>query len=372
MRVSESIETLKPYVPGKPIEETQREFGLAHVVKLASNENPLGPSPKALKALSESSLLLHRYPDASCYQLAKLFSEIHSLKTSQLVFGNGSNELIDLLIRVFSQPGDSILTSECAFIAYRICAQAHGLKTETVPMTSELCFDLPALESKWKVMAKKPKMIFIANPNNPTGTFVNNSAIESLLRATAGSETLVVLDEAYSDYVTNPNLASWIPRTSEFPHLVILRTFSKIHALAGLRLGVAVGDEGVLGYLHRVRNPFNVSSAAQVAGCASLLDEHHIEASRTLNTRELARVESEIKGMGLRVFPSQGNFLLFQVGARATEVYQSLLSLGIILRPVREYGLTEHLRMSIGLPEENTLALHALQKTLIHSGITTI
>lgn len=362
--VSKDIETLIPYVPGKPIEETKREMGLSHVVKLASNENALGPSPKVLEALKNALPEIHRYPDASGYQLTKKLSEKLQVRPESIVLGNGSNELIDLLIRVFCRPGEQILVAEKSFIAYSICAQAASVKVKSFPL--EPGFKIPMraiLEDIKKGHKKEDKILFLPNPNNPTGTYFNSDELVALLEATQGRDNfMIVLDEAYNEFVRAKDYPDSLELSRKYPQLVILRTMAKVYGLAGLRLGYLVADPKICGYLHRVRNPFNVNSLAQVAAEAALDDTEYLAKAQKLVWDGLDYFYRELDSLGLSYVESQGNFLLFDLGRDSAEPTQYFLKNGLILRPLRGYGLPNHLRMSVGTAEENQYAVKILKQ----------
>ena len=364
MKVSAEILNLVPYKPGKPISETQREFGLKDVYKLASNENPLGPSPKAIKAIQAALENQHRYPDPSCYDLVQKISEKWSVPASQIGIGNGSNELIDLLIRIFCEPGDAILTSEAAFVAYKVCAQAARVKVRTVPLKPDLTIDLKAIaDDYFRNPTAKIQLIFIPNPNNPTGTCVGGDELEEFLtRLGNRDDVLLIFDEAYTEYVRDPKFKEAVKFYNKYSNIIVLKTFSKVYGLAGLRLGAMLAPEYVLEYYNRVRNPFNVNELAQVAGCAALDDVDYIKASQKIVWEGLDYFYKELSEMGLPYFKSEANFILFDTLRDAEKCFQYLLRQGIILRPVGNYGFPTYLRMTVGQTLENQKAIEALKK----------
>jgi histidinol-phosphate aminotransferase len=368
IHVSECIQSLIPYVPGKPIEETQRELGLDRVVKLASNENPLGFGQKAQEALQGALGELHRYPDSSGYRLKKALSEHLGVDPTTLVLGNGSNEVIDILIRTLSVPGDAMVTSEAAFVAYHIGGQTHGLAVVETPLTADLRFDLNAMA---EAVAHTPRtrFVFIANPNNPTGTYVSEGELRTFLEkmsALPDGGPMVVLDYAYWEYVTASDLPDPLKLQREFPQIFVLRTFSKVHGLAGLRLGYGVGHPDWILELGKVREPFNVNLLALAAGEAALSDLEFVARSKKINDEGMSFWERELKALGVPFWPSQGNFLLIDVmkgfGKSGKEIFEECLREGVIFRPVINYGLPNALRISIGTPEENEIAVLALKK----------
>ena len=371
----EYIRQLNPYVPGKPIEETKREFGLKKVIKLASNENPLGPSPKARLALAKVTKELHRYPDGAAFHLKNALAKHEKIAPSNLVIGNGSNEIIDMLIRTFCVAGDSIVTSKGAFIAYKICAQIQGVRSVETEMGSDLRFDLGSMLEQVK-RDPKAKIVFLANPNNPTGTYVRGDELRKFIAEVSkvrGGSVLVVLDSAYCEYVTAKDLPNPTTVFGEFPEtVVVLKTFSKVYGLAGLRVGYAIGSPSILSNLEKVRMPFNLNSLALVAAEAALKDQAFVKRAVKANSDGMKFWEKGLKQLGIPFWPSQGNFILANVaeglGKPGGEVYQSCLRRGVIFRPVANYGLLHALRISIGTAAENKIALAALAQEKKTSG----
>lgn len=363
MRVAKEILDLIPYQPGKPISETKRELGLETVFKLASNEHPMGVNPKVIEALIPALSELHRYPDGAAYEATRCLATHLRASPKEIVFGNGSDELIGLLLKIYCRPGEAILTSEYAFIAYQISAQAAQVKTIKSPITADFRFDLKAMA---ELLSRHPeiRLVFIANPNNPTGTYVNEAELREFLKASAERDVLVVVDEAYFEYVDASDYPSGLKLRAEFPHLLVLRTMSKAYGLAGLRMGYLIGPEEVVGLMHRVRVPFNLNSLAQVAFVAAMNDQEFVKKGVELNRVERERVSQALKSQGFKVVPSQTNFVLFDTGGDGQEVFKALLKRGVILRPLANYGLPRHLRMSLGLPHENDAALTALGEVM--------
>lgn len=365
MKISEEILKLVPYKPGKPIAETKREYGLQRVVKLASNENPLGVSPKVAAALRTAITDLHRYPDAACFELKQKFSQKYQMPMEQISFGNGSNEIIDLLIRLFCLPGDKILTAESAFIAYKICAQVSRVETVEVPLDGSMRFDLSALLQRLRTEDSRPKLVFLPNPNNPTGTYVGDGELRDFLHATQEmKDVMVVYDEAYCEYVRAADYPNGLDLLRDFDHVIVIRTLSKDFGIAGLRLGVLFASTWVVDLYDRIRNPFNVNSLAQVAAAAALDDEDYTRKSREIVWAGLDYFYKELSQLGLQSWPSQANFVLFDTGRDAAKMDEALLREGVIMRPVKGYGLPTHLRLSVGLPEENEFAIQALKRAL--------
>jgi histidinol-phosphate aminotransferase len=334
--VPPNIEELIPYQPGKPIEELERELGIKNPIKLASNENPLGVSPKALAAASEAILSSNRYPDGGGFRLRSAIARKYGLDREEVVLGNGSVDLIDLLVRAFLGPDDEALLSRHSFMSYSIALQTAGRRFSEVP-PREYRYDLEAMR---RAVTPATKLVFVANPDNPSGTYVS--------RAFARAED-------YPD-----GLSFW----GQVPRLVILRTFAKAHGLAGLRVGYALTDRIIAGYLNRVRLPFNVSLVAQRAAEAAIDDDEFVRRSRHYCAEALDVLTRGLQALGVPVVPSQTNFVLIEVPRDGVEVYQSLLREGVIVRPLAAYGYKRHLRVSIGLPEENQRFLAALAKVL--------
>ncbi len=358
------VKGLKPYEPGKPIEELEREHGITDAVKLASNENPLGPGPLALQAIRDALPTLHRYPDGSGYLLkkalaARLSAEAKTITPAQITLGNGSNEILELAARTFVTPADQVVFSEHAFAVYPIVTQAVGAQAVVVP-ARDYGHDLEAMRSR---ITERTRLVFIANPNNPTGTWVEADALWSFLTSLP-EHVLVVVDEAYREYVDEPgypDTAAWLGR---FPSLIVTRTFSKIHGLAGLRVGYGVSDPELASLFNRVRQPFNVNSLALAAAEAALGDRAHIERSRRLNRDGLRQLEKSCRALGLTFIPSVANFLCIELPRTGAEVYEALLRLGVITRPVGGYGLPNHLRVTVGTEAENARFAEALSRVL--------
>lgn len=367
MKVSAEILNLIPYKPGKPISETQREYGLTEVIKLASNENPLGPSPKAIEAIHKYLDHQHRYPDPSGYELVQKISEKWNVPATQIGLGNGSNEIIDLLIRIFCEPGDSILTSEAAFVAYQVCAQAARVRVRTTPLRhNDLTIDLKAIADHFfHHPTAKIKMIFIPNPNNPTGTLVGGQELdEFLVRLGNRDDVLLVFDEAYTEYVRDKKFREAAKFYKNYSNVLVLKTFSKVYGMAGFRLGALLAPEYVLEYYNRVRNPFNVNDLAQVAGTAALEDKGYIEQSQKVVWEGLDYFYKELKRLNLHYYPSEANFVLFDTKRNSEHVHVNLLKKGLILRPVQNYGFKTLMRMTVGQMDENKKAIAAIEKML--------
>ncbi|MFC6669603.1 histidinol-phosphate transaminase [Marinobacterium aestuariivivens] len=353
------VQGLQPYVPGKPADELERELGLRQVVKLASNENPLGPSPVALAAAQQALGSLHLYPDASGYRLKTALQRVHGLAPEQLTLGNGSNDVLELLARAFIRPGDEVIYSEYAFLVYPIVTQASGA-TAVVTPARNWGHDLAAMQA---AITERTRLIFIANPNNPTGTWLSETELTAFLDAVPAS-VIVVLDEAYTEYVQAPGFPDGLALLARYPNLVVTRTFSKAWGLAGLRCGYAAADPVITDLLNRVRQPFNVAGPSLAAAEAVLEDHDYLARTIATNSAGMAQLEQGFRGLGLDYIPSVGNFICVDLGRPAGPLYQQLLQLGIILRPVGNYRMPNHLRVSIGLDVENARCLQGLAEVL--------
>lgn len=365
MKVDQQIKNLKPYQPGKPIAETKKEFGLETVIKLASNENPLGPSPLARASLnSVVDEDFSRYPDGAAIELKTALKDSLQLPPEYISLGNGSNELIHLLIQIFCEPSAGLLMSQSAFIAYKVCGIANRAQIFEIPHLSDLQTDLEGFLSELR-RSSKIRIVFLANPNNPTGSYLNHRTLKNFLSEVSKlSDALVVLDEAYLEYVRDSDSVRSLALLQEFPNLVILRTFSKIYGLAGLRIGYAIARPEIIQFLEKVRNPFNVNALAQRAALAALGDHEFVEHSQAMTWQGLDSYYRELKALGLKVYPSQGNFVLVDCSSPAKPFFDQLLTRGIIVRPVDNYGLPNHLRISVGLPSENQALVRSLKDLL--------
>ena len=355
-----NVQRIAAYVPGKPIAETARELGLAErdILKMASNENPLGASPRALAAIRGALEVLHYYPDGSGHDLKQLVSRKLGLRPENLVLGNGSNDILELVARAFLTRDDSAIYSQHAFMVYPLAVLAIGAKGIEVP-AKDYGTDLGAIE---RAIRPDTKIVFLANPNNPTGTFTPWAEIEAFL-GRVRRDLLVVLDEAYGEYLPDDlrsPTATWLAR---YPNLVVSRTLSKAYGLAGLRVGFGFAHPEVADLMNRVRQPFNVNHLAMVAACAALEDHDFIEKSRRMNAAGLTQLEAGLRKLGLEFIPSRGNFITFRAGD-AARVYDSLLRQGVIVRPIAGYGMPEHLRVTVGLPEQNERFLASLERAL--------
>jgi len=356
----EYVRRISPYVGGKPIEEVARELGLApsSIVKLASNENPRGPSPRALAAIAQAAADITRYPDGNAFALKQALAAKLGVAAEEVVLGNGSNDVLELVTHAFLRPGDEAVYAQHAFAVYPLATQARGATGVVVPARDH-GHDLTGMLA---AITPRTRIVFVANPNNPTGTWIAPDVLERFVAA-APSDVLVVLDEAYNEYLEADQQAHatrWIPR---YPNLVVSRSFSKAYGLAALRIGYGVMSAPVADLVNRVRQPFNVNALAQAAALAALADTDYVEESRRLNRAGLAQLAEGFARLGVTALPSHGNFVLVKVGD-ATKVYGALLRQGVIVRPVANYGLPEWLRITVGLPDENARFLAALDNAL--------
>ena len=365
MKIPDYINHLTAYKPGKPIEETQREFGLKHVYKLASNENPLGPSPVVLKSLQTALIRQHLYPDPSQYELLKSGSQFWQLGSELIAFGNGTDEIIDFLVRIFCRANDQILFPKYSFQAYEVTAGACQVDCIRAPLKNGWEFDLEKTIQTYEENKDKIKIVFIANPNNPTGTYLHSQTVEDLLNYFKNKEdVLVVFDEAYGEFVRAVDYQSAQKWIGSMDNLVVLRTFSKIFGMAGIRLGAMLSSSSVVQAYNKMRKPFNVSSLAQAAGIAAMTDSEFVKQTQQITWKGLDYFYSELTRLKIDYVESQGNFVLFDTRMNAEIVFDMLLRKGVILRPVKNYGLPNHLRMSVGLDIENRSAIQALSEVL--------
>jgi histidinol-phosphate aminotransferase len=360
------VREIAPYQPGKPIQELAREFGLdeANIIKLASNENPLGMSPLARDALQKEIAELGRYPDGNAFDLKAALARRYAVSPECLVVGNGSNDLLEMVGGSFLAPGRAAVMSQHAFAIYTLVAQARGAKSIVVPAKS-FAHDLDAMAA---AVSRDTRVVFVANPNNPTGTFAGEAAVSKFLAAVP-ADVIVVLDEAYNEYLPREQRYDSMKWLAKHPNLVILRTFSKIYGLAGLRVGFGMMAAGIADLLNRVRQPFNVNSLALAAAGAALLDNAFVHKSYELNRSGMADLESGFKRLGLEWIPSVANFISVRIPRKGDKpaggtVYVELLKRGVIVRPLAGYDMPDHLRVTVGTPEENGRFLDALAQAL--------
>ena len=355
------IVELTPYIPGKPIEEVQREYKIPAVIKLASNENPLGPSPRALEGMRKILAEIHRYPDASCYYLKEKLAKNLNVQPKQLIIGNGSHEVMTLLVRTFVRREQEVITAEKAFVIYKLLTLVHDGVIVEVPQTPSGTFDLEKIAAK---VTSNTRLIFIANPNNPTGTYVPTEQVIDLLKFTQGKNLLVILDEAYHEFAVAPDYPNGLELLHQFPHLVVLRTFSKAYRLAGLRVGYGIGHSDVIHYLHQVKDTFNVNAMAQMAAMMTLDDKEHLRKSIQLVHEGVHYFCERFTELGLKYWPSEGNFVTVDIGRDTMPVNRRLMQEGVILRPLHSYNLPTHFRVTAGLPDENRRAIKTLKMVL--------
>jgi len=355
------VQQLQPYQAGKPIEELERELGISNIIKLASNENPLGPSPKVLQALKElcTPQNVALYPDGSGFGLKKALANHYNIPQEMITLGNGSNDVLELIARAFVTSNLAVMFSQYAFAVYPIVTQAIGAEMQIVP-AKNWGHDL---EEMLKRITEKTRVIFIANPNNPTGTWLNKNDLESFLNQVS-KKIIVVLDEAYIEYIENPDFPNSLEWLEKHPNIIITRTFSKAYGLASLRVGYSISNPQIADLLNRVRQPFNVNSFALKAAEVALSDKDHLKQAVALNKQGMQQFENAFQNMSLDYISSAGNFISVDVKRNGGEIYQLLLKEGVIVRPVGNYGMPTFLRISIGLFEENTRCIQALQKVL--------
>jgi histidinol-phosphate aminotransferase len=352
--VNPHIRDLTPYSPGKPIEEVERELGISSSVKLASNENSLGPSPRALKVLARAAAEIHRYPDGACYALRERLAERMNLSEDQFIFGSGADEVLELLAKTFLSTGDRVVMPWPSFAMYPLVAKGMGAEPISVPLTAEMEHDFPAMAAEVK---KGAKMVLLCNPNNPTGTSFGAGALADFVSAIPET-TVLVIDEAYFEYARRSDFPNSLGLIADRPATVVLRTFSKIFGLAGLRVGYGISDPEMVGFLERARHPFNVNRLAEAAALAALDDDEHARKTRAMNDAGIDYLNRELAGLGYRVWPTDANFMLVETGPG---YYDALLRRGVIVRPTDGFGLKNHIRISVGTAEENGILVNALR-----------
>ncbi len=351
--VSDNIKTLTPYVPGKPIDELERELGITGSIKLASNENPLGPSPKAIAAIKRTLEGLNRYPDGSGFHLCQALAKKYGVEPGRIILGNGSNELIELLVRTFVQAGDEVISAAPSFVVYPMITQAAGGANVVVPCR-DYRHDLDAMAER---ITQHTKIVFIANPNNPTGTMNTKDEMERFM-SRVPDHVIVAVDEAYCEYVTHAEYPDSLDILKEGGNVVVLRTFSKIYGLAGLRIGYAITTTEIAELLNKVRQPFNTNALAQIGAVAALADRKHVEKSIANNNEGRQFLHQSFGRLGISYIPTETNFIFFETALDGRELYTALLKQGVIIRPMGG----KKLRVTIGLPEENKRFVDELEK----------
>ena len=357
--VNKKILEIIPYQPGKPIEELKRQLGLKEVIKLASNENPLGTSPRALLSIKMALPKINRYPDGSCFYLRQRLSKKLKVRPGNIIFGNGSDEIIDIIIKTFSRPEDEVITSENTFLEYKIIAWQNGRKVKSIPL-KDFRYDLQRIKENLK---PGTKVIFIANPNNPTGTYVNRCEVDKFLDSLPG-DIVVVFDEAYSEFVENKDFPLSLNYFRQGKNVIILRTFSKIYGLAGLRIGYAIAGEEFIRYMERARQPFNVNSLAQGAALAALDDTAFIRKAQRVVSEGKQYLYSELDRLKINYIPSAANFILIDLKQNGLKIFNKLLNEGIIVRDMCQYDFKNFIRVTIGMEKENRKFVAALKKVL--------
>lgn len=352
------VRNLTPYQPGKPIEELERELGIASSIKLASNENPLGPSPHVIKAAQEALLRAHIYPDGGCYELKQALANYLSVNTQQITVGNGSENILELIVKAYLHRDDTAVISQYAFLTIPILIQSYGCHAKVVP-AQNWGHDIDGMI---KAIDEKTRVLFLVNPNNPTGTYTNKDDFVKLLKQVP-PHVLIVVDEAYSEYINQADYPDALEFLDSYPNLVITRTFSKVFGLAALRLGYAISSPEIADILNRSRLPFNVNTIAAKAACAALQDKQHIKSSVDLNNIGMQQMLSGLNKLGMSYITSLGNFVSIAVHD-AVNIYQKLLHEGVIVRPLHAYQMPKHIRVTIGTPEQNERFLETIKKVL--------
>lgn len=354
-RANPDIANLVPYQPGKPIDELARETGLTDIIKLASNENPLGASAATRAAALQAMQDVYLYPDGGCYALKCALSQFYHLPNEYFTIGNGSENILEVIVKAFLMPRDQAVLMQYSFATIPLVLKSIGAQIITVP-TRDWQFDADAFLA---AINEKTKIVFIVNPNNPTGTYVPKKELEKILQSIP-PQTLIVLDEAYNEYIDQPDYSDALPYLNKYPNLIITRTFSKAYGLAGLRIGYAISQPEVADLLNRARLPFNVNLVGAAAAIAALNDQAHVKKSKSLNDAGMKQLEMGLKKLNFSFIPSAGNFISVNFGNKAMEVYHALLAQGIIVRPLASYGMTEFLRITIGTSAQIERLLNAL------------
>ena len=358
--VADYIKALIPYVPGKPIEELERELGIKDSIKIASNENPLGPSPKAVESLQNVLGELHRYPDGNATTFKEKLSAKLGVTPDMIVTGNGSNEILELVPATFMRPGDHAIVSEHAFVVYDLSVDSRGYEKTVVPPGKDRGHDLKAMAAAVK---DNTRILFIANPNNPTGTYNTKTQMNELLESIP-DHVIVVIDEAYFEYVDKDDYSDGVELVKSGANVIATRTFSKIYGLAALRVGYGVMSAQMADYMNRVRQPFNTNLLAQIAAEAALDDDEFLNKVRDMNLKGMKYLEEQFTSMNIEYLPSVGNFILFKSPKDAKELYDQLLHKGVIIRPMGGYRLPKWLRATVGTIEENKRFIEALKELL--------
>lgn len=355
--VRKNIFNVMNYVAGKPIEETKRQLGLKEVIKLASNENPLGPSPKAVSSIKKNLKNINRYPDSNGFYLKRKLAKAYGVSAQNILLGNGSDELIDIIIKTFVEDDETVLTADTTFLEYGIISSILGRRVVSVPL-NYFKYDLEAIKKK---IDERTKVVFIANPNNPTGTYVTKLEVENFLRGLP-KDIILVLDEAYDTFIDVDDYPKSLKYLND--NVIILKTFSKAYGLAGLRLGYALAGSEMIGYMERARQPFNVNLLAQAAGIAALDDKDFLRKTRKAVLEGKSYLYDSLKGLGVAYVPSVANFILIDAGRDGVEVFREMLKSGVIVRDMKQYGLKNFIRVTIGTKKENERFIKVLKKVL--------
>ena len=356
--VKPHILEIKPYQPGKPVEELERELGVEGAIKVASNENPLGPSPRAVEAMRERLGEMNRYPDGAVFALRAKLADRFGVDPAQLVFGCGADEILELLAKSFLGPGDEVVYAWPSFAMYPVVVKGMGATPVPVPLDENLVHDLDAMA---KAVTPKTKMVVLCNPNNPTGTSFDQSAFDAFM-AQLPDDLILVVDEVYIEFARSDDFPDTLPLLATRPGTISVRSFSKLYGLAGLRIGYGICDVELAGILDRARHPFNVSRLAEIAAVAALDDTEHVERTLRFNREGTDRITRELESLGLQVWPTDTNFMLVRVDGSGQETYEALLREGVIVRPLPGTGLDRCVRVTIGTPEENERLVKAFRK----------
>lgn len=357
---NKTILNVKPYVPGKPIEEVKRELGLKNVIKLASNENPFGPSPKVLAAINKAAKELNRYPESGCHYLRMELARLLKVNPCQFIFGNGSDEVIVLAVRAFVSKGDEVIIAKPSFLIYDIAARIAGATIKSIPLDQNFRYDLPAMK---KAVTKKTKIIFLGNPDNPSGQYFTQNEMAAFVRSVR-NDVLIFIDEAYFEYVDCKDYVDSIKLLKKHNNVIVTRTFSKMYGLAGLRIGYGVANEEVAELLNRLREPFNVNSLAQAAAVACLNDGLHYRRVASIIRQQRQYIYTQLEKLGLSFIKTFTNFILINIPTNSSVIANKLMHKGIIVRDMNVWGLKKYIRVTIGLPQENKRFIKTLKEVL--------
>ncbi len=358
--VQPHILKIKPYQPGKPVEEIERELGISGAIKIASNENPHGPSPKALAAMREKLGEMNRYPDGAAWELRAKLAERFHVDPGQLVFGCGADEVLELLAKSFLGPGEEVVYAWPSFAMYPVVVKGMGATSREVPLDDDLVHDLPAMS---RAVTPRTKMVVLCNPNNPTGTSFGKAAFDAFV-ASLPDDLILVVDEVYIEFAQRGDFPDTLPLLASRPGTISIRSFSKLYGLAGLRIGYGICDPELAGILDRARHPFNVSRLAEIAAVAALDDSAHVETTLERNGEAVESLTRELEELGVKVWPTDTNFMLIRTEATGAETYEGLLREGVIVRPLPGTGLDHHVRVTIGTAEENERLVKGMRKLL--------